>query len=490
MQLSQFKTLPFSIVLIIFVFQSIGEHLAILSNQMLWFLQTVGILPLISLMNMILNKGIFPISVVCFLYYCFLVHAKIIQNLSTIVFLSTSFYLLNLFKLLLGELAPNMSSLLSKNPLKMYYCSVDFGMPSTSIFMTVCYFFLIRRNFFVVKTQNDCAMNRVSKSAEQIEDKFVFPERRFKFKDCQRFIVDHECQFNLFNIVSMSILSLTVLIRILSGGNTLSQSLLSVVLAAIWSTFYYNFIEMGLKSFHRDLIFRPTARKATVMTFTLFHIVAFLLNWLLYFLRRAFSSQTELAVIQAAFGDLCHKNELWLADINFYLALSIFFPLFVVWMLYLTPFRTAYYDAYLKRVSFVDLTKQQKILRVGAWIVGFTGMIGLYYLNNYVIRTFFWDLFWMQCAIYLFFLFCLAFFLVLGCPFVFMRLGVLLKNEYIFNVPNPEDEESNKDTSSNPKTIVAKTNKKKGLQDFNKEMTAVDIQEKESNEKGQKISKK
>lgn len=490
MQLSQFKTLPFSIVLIVFVFQSIGEHFAILSKEMLWFLQSVGILPLISLMNMILNKGIILISVICFLYYCFLVHSKIIQNLSTIVFMSTSFYLVNLFKLLLGELAPNMSSLLSKNPLKMYYCSVDFGMPSTSIFMTVCYFFLIRRNFFVVKSQKDSAMNRVTKSAEIIEDKFVFTERRFKFKDCKRFIVNHECKFNLFNIASMSILSLIVLTRILSGGNTLSQSLLSVVLAAIWSTFYYNFIEMGLKSFHRDLIFRPTARKATVVTFTLFHIVAFLLNCFLYFLRRAFYSQTELAVIQAAFGDLCHKNELWLADSNFYSALSIFFPLYVVWMLYLTPFRTVYYDAYLKRVSFDDLTKQEKILRVTVWVVGFTGMVGLYYLNNYVIRRFFGELFWMQCAIYLFFLFCLAFFLVLGCPFVFMRLGVLLQNEYIFNVTNPEDEVSNKAKSSNPKIIVAKKNKKMSYEDFNKEMAAVEIPEKNSNEKGQKISKK
>lgn len=460
--MSQFATVPFSIVLIIFTLQAINIQISKLSNLVTNSLQQLGVVPVLEWFVFVLNWVMLPTLVGAYLYYCFLMHAKIISNLSAIIFVSSSFYLVNVLKLIFGELRPKMSAVLSETELNIASCEMDFGMPSSYIFMSVCFGYLLRRNFFVVKTQAEAVLNAESDGKKEVEDSFAFSERRYRFKDCRRFIINHELRYNHFNIGFLVFVISTVVSKMLLGSHTITQSVLTVVIAVIWATFYYNFIELGLKNFHHDLIVAPKTRGRSVAIFSLLNVFCFGFNLFLFTARRFIYNPDHYRKIKAAYLLTCPKN-LMLGHSNFYYALSLFFPMFVILSLYFTPFRADQYNSYTKRLSFDDLSHGLRVLRVAIWTVPMAGMWAYYLATDYVVNSLGAELFWLKCLIFVAFLAVVAVMIVLGYPYLFMKAGVLLKNEYIYKKAMA-DEDDEAGEKKKVKRIVRKRVKKSALE--------------------------
>lgn len=434
MKASKFTTIPFSIVLIVYLIQAINIPTTKLSNYFVTFIQDSFLNIPVWITWLIIFYIVLPGLLFGYLYYCFLIHPKVIRNLSSITFLSASLFLVHFFKMIFGELNPKMSSILAESAIETYYCEKGFAMPSSYVFMTVCFGFLLRRNFFVIKNKKEDGTNieKMTDQENEIEDTLVFKEHRFHYKDCNRFIINHSLKYNQFNLYFVILIFLVMFTSWTSGLASILQDFLTVILATIWSTFYYTFMENTLKKFNIDLILQPEKRFKSVRLFCIVNISLFLMNFVLFLMRSTFYSRNHKNIIHDGLKSKCPIGLLWFEKESFYTSLIIVFPLCVVLMFYLTPFRAKYYNEYKKRIIFEDLNREERLKRIAIFFLPIIFSILLYCLNEYLVANYMKKYFILSCFCFLIFLVSISFLIVIGYPFLFMKAGVLLRNEYVF----------------------------------------------------------
>ena len=243
-----------------FAFSSTGHT----SNLFLSLLDVPIVDMVLDILAKVVCWLVVPVFVVHFFFQTFIVRPNYIQNASNIIYLALSVYLVQLGQLFLGEYKPHMLAAIANDNVFPHFCDAGFGIPSGYIFMSVVFFHLYRRNFFVEGSDKPYPRFLNENSSDFMIDRLTDDDSQHNsmltFGDCKHKIMGQTFSLTKFKKMSYVILVLVCLSRFLLASNFVLQIVFSLLVAAWWSRVYYGFCEAPIKGLVHDLVRVPSTR--------------------------------------------------------------------------------------------------------------------------------------------------------------------------------------------------------------------------------------
>lgn len=404
-------------------------------------LELVGLAFVIQSIVVVINFGLFPAMFLAFFVRTFFLRPKIVKNLTNATFLAASFALCHLLQLLLGELSPRLMMVLGRHPTQIDFCAGSYANPNSSVFMSVCFFFLFRNHFFKKSER--------SENIAQIDTQ----TGRFFFEIREDTTYQNDSPlhgFRLFNrildfrsyvIMAWVAIALVCLANYLALLASVVQVAASLLTALHWGYFFHSVVRINVKKYFFNLIREPDAVLSLTRQMNRILLAMLSLGCFLFVVRGLFANAAESALVNAEMARTC-MDKYFLERSALLGLLWVFFVFGVNMAVAVARSRETIYNSSVPKLLYYDLSTGDKVRR---FVIIFGPPLILLFLHflikGILVQTpdymYLLECVWTAVATML-----LGAYVFGSAPYLLFRYSVLLKDEYLFKDALRKDQRS------------------------------------------------
>lgn len=347
-----------SLFILIFLSQIQYEQLSDISVNFLETIHKSILNPFIYIFTKIISYFILITIIVIYFIYTIIIKANIIDNATTLTFISWSVYIFCVLKMIFGELRPYMYALLYKRAeIEIYDCEPDFGMPSAHLFLATIFYYLFKKTFFCL----DDEIQSTNFDMDAFSARFEFEKVPSRYKKDGVLMFGAYFGIRPFNVLSFLYLILLALSRFFASSHYILQTVCGFIFGYYWAKIFFCYLNPKLRIFFADIIISPGSREKSTKLFYIIHLLFFALGLLIALFRNFFRNPLETEALTEILKNNC-KTFFLLEFKNVYDSLILIIPMTFVFS-YRNFNLSKIIDDSNKNIRFLDLLSSQKILR-------------------------------------------------------------------------------------------------------------------------------
>jgi membrane-associated phospholipid phosphatase len=426
-------TIGLTILMTVFVFQLAHNPLSDFAVGIIGSIHKSSFNQFFIIFTKFISYAVLLTCLGLFLLQILYVSPHAVENASSITFLCLTIYLNSTLKLLFAEFRPYMWAVLRKLEVQMYDCETDFGMPSGHVFLGVCFYYLLRMAIFEELEKLESPRQVIDESRKS------FVGHLIKFKDAKQKLGQAKFRFHVFeikmhwfNFILLTYIILLAISRVLAASHYLSQVLFGFLTGFSWGWIFFTYLRQPLRGLVHEILAVPNSRPKTRRLINLTVLIMSLITTALYVIRQLLRNETERNLLVDFLKINCNSHMI-LENKNLQDSMLILLPVFMLNFYVIFPPRKFISTTTEARPLFWSLNRENKLLR---FVVLVLPMLFILIIKITIDKTI--KQYYDHATVYdfinmAFFLLMFAFLYSVVLPFIFNKLGILLRDEFIEN---------------------------------------------------------